>query len=1090
MTEGGTLLDRHYAFRDEIVERLVVDLQGPRAMDEVLHEAPLDRYVTGILWPSTTAQERTYPSGDPEFQDDVDAADERGDDAVVDLPVAASRMTAPSSIGLTFTIDPALATSMTLRTRAARYSPVAVPEAPDSTSWQRVPAELPDVTVSLADPDGRPRTEDLVDGLQVYVLARRPDPRGLVTVTAALRNTHPKPTSGLRDAAAWFQVSLEARTAVHAMVDRRREAVHVPSSTDTDLRSSALLYRNVLSFGAGHGCAAYWDEADIVNDRVSAVRTEFVPREEVRRAKASGSSADLSIESMYSKDRGAVLAELERLCEEYEVWISARERGASIEGGMDHVVDALRETANSHFTDARSALARVRAGIDLLRKDDLAFEAFRLANEAMHIQRSRQDWARRGGQGEFRRTAQSWRPFQIAFVLLNLPSVTDRHHPERSIADLLWFPAGGGKTEAYLALIAYLIVLRRLRDPHVRGTAVIMRYTLRLLTIQQFERAAMLICSLEHLRRESEGRLGDDSFGIGLWVGMGSTPNNRIGSHRALAKIRRGEIVETENPVQLKACPWCATRLEVDDYSQPTRREPLVIRCPSADCEFGRHDGLPVHVIDEDIYEVRPELVIGTVDKFARMAWDERVAALFGRTGKQDIGPDLIVQDELHLISGPLGSTVGLFETAVDLAAGRETDHGRTRPKVIASTATIRRSEQQICSVFDRRSRLFPPPALAPDTSFFAEPSVRNELGTRQYLGVMAPGTSHATLMIRVYASLLNSVHAARERGMPDDVLDPYWTLIGYFNSLRVLGSARLQVTADVEERLKQLAARDAHAREPRAVAEGLFELTSRVSSSEIPATLKALENPVGGHERPHDVVIATNMISVGLDVDRLGLMAVMGQPPSSSEYIQATSRIGRKHPGLVVTIFNSAKSRDRSHYEAFTDFHRALYRAVEATSATPFATRSRDRALRAVFVAALRMTVPTLRADGAARNFDPDAPEVQEVRRLILDRASAVAGPAAKDGTRRDLNAMIEAWVDAISGDMPAVRVYTARKMSDAGLLVDAGEAAASSDHAERDMYDPPWATPNSMRDIDAESALRIISSQRFRATASAKEI
>lgn len=1071
MSDITPTLAERYAFRDTVVSRLIADLQGPSAEDEVIDENPLDRYITGILWPA--AEEADEIAGDPDFQDDVDAANAQSDEASADIPVAGSRMSAPSSVGLTFTVSTDHASIVTLRSRAARYVPLAREADEEQNgsrqqSWQRVLPELDEVQVGLGRVDGKPRTYDIAPGLQLYVLARVPDSRATVTITAVLRNVQPRPEGQeLRDGAAWFQVGIEAVTETPAIVDRRRPEEH--NTEDPDLRSSHLLYHDVRSFAAGHGCAAYWDLEAVVDLRVDSVKTVFLPRQEVHRAKPSDTGVELSLESMYSLPREDVLAQLERLCGDYETWIGDRERGMQL-AGDDHVPEGLRPTATQHMHDAREALARIRNGIELLRRDDIAFEAFQLANEAMHHQRSRQDWNRRGSQGDFALTPQKWRPFQIAFVLLNLPSITDRDSDERGIADLLWFPAGGGKTEAYLALIAYLIVLRRLRDSNVEGTAVIMRYTLRLLTIQQFERASMLICSLEYLRRDYGGLLGERPFGIGLWVGGASTPNNLRDAGAALRKLANDQVVEEGNPMQLEVCPWDGTQLAVEDYQLPRGADQLVIRCPSPHCEFHGGEGLPVHLVDEDVYRVRPELVIGTVDKFAQMAWNGQVAALFGRTGARDIGPDLIVQDELHLISGPLGSTVGLFEAAVDLAAGRAETGGTWRPKVIASTATIRRSEQQIGAVFDRQSKLFPPPGLAPDTSFFAEPSRRDELGTREYVGVMAPGTSHATLMVRTYASLLETVYQARGR-VSDQIIDPYWTLIGYFNSLRVLGSAYLQVQDDVGRRLELLARRDG-LDAPREVHEGLFELTSRRASSEIPTTLKALENPLGGPRRPLDVVIATNMISVGLDVDRLGLMTVMGQPPSSSEYIQATSRIGRKHPGLVVTIFNSAKSRDRSHYESFTDFHRSLYRAVEATSATPFATRSRDRALHAMFVAALRMTISDLRDEKAASNFDPSRSDVRGVVDRILDRVNSVAGRDTYVATQQQLDEIGRRWLEQLGLD--SVKQYRARHGDEPGLLMDAGRMQSDPALAERGQYETPWATPSSMRDIDAETVLR----------------
>jgi ATP-dependent helicase YprA (DUF1998 family) len=490
----------------------------------------------------------------------------------------------------------------------------------------------------------------------------------------------------------------------------------------------------------------------------------------------------------------------------------------------------------------------------------------------------------------------------------------------------------------------------------------------------------------------------------------------------------------------------------------------MIVSCANKKCQFV--DGLPVHIIDTDVYRERPELVIGTVDKFAGMSWRGEVSTLFGRNSASDLGPDLIIQDELHLISGPLGSTVGLFETAVDLAASginRTGGSAHRKPKIIASTATIRRAEQQIRSVFNRGSSLFPPPGLDPDDSFFAEKAPSDEYGTRQYVGVLASGTSHATLMVRTYASLLHSatvIDAAEETDR-----DPYWTLVGYFNSLRVLGSAYLQVYDDVRARLSLLAKREERT-SSRTIQ--LSELTSRVENHKIPEALKSLEKSLMSGLTPEDVVLATNMISVGLDVDRLGLMAVMGQPQSSAEYIQATSRVGRQHPGLVVTIFNAARTRDRSHYESFNDFHGALYRAVEATSATPFAARSRDRGLHATLVSALRMLVPELRVEAGQVRVESHV--VDQIMSLIGDRVEAI-DPEESEATREELERLLNIWRKAALAD--ADLPYQEKRNNPRALLIDSSKALEDPDF----VYSTstiPWPTPRSMRDVDAETTLR----------------
>ncbi|MET3366945.1 UNVERIFIED_CONTAM: hypothetical protein ABIE34_000166 [Jeotgalibacillus campisalis] len=1052
-------LESKYAFRREMVDRLVTDLYGPGSEDELLTERPLERYVTGVLWP---AADGSYD----EAPDEPESVAAVASEAPVDSPVANSRLTYPSSVGLTVSVETSISSVLFVSPAAARYAPI--PSLRDSGSkrregfdWQRLPAVLPVVEIDLTS--AGPQKHLLEGGaLELYTLVRVPE-GSVATVTVVLRNTQPKPDPASdKDVACWFQAGLSVFTQKPALVDRSKLRTTLP--VDPDLASSELLYRNHMVFGAGHGCAVDVESSDVEGRFCRRVSSTFVPRQDVHRSMAGVSKANLSLAFMGSASRDDIVTQLKLLADDYASWIAVSTDQVTADG-PNQVPPHLRDVAKDHMGQAATAHGRIRAGIQLLVDDEDAFAAFQLANRAMHMQRSRQDWVRNGARGEFVPGNQGWRPFQIAFILINLPSVTDDQHAERDIADLLWFPTGGGKTEAYLGLVAYLLLLRRLRNPSVQGVAVIMRYTLRLLTIQQFERAAMLICSLESVRLKNEDRVGTTPFGIGLWVGGGATPNDIAAARMNLGKLRNNQEVVEGNPKQIEACPWCGTRLTVEDYRiMKTPSDRMLVSCSNEVCDFV--NGLPVHIVDTDVYRERPELVIGTVDKFTGMAWRGEIAALFGRLSPTDLGPDLIIQDELHLISGPLGSTVGLFETAVDLAAsgiGRETGPAIERPKIIASTATIRRARDQIRSVFNRESRLFPPPGLDPDDSFFANKAPSDQFGTRQYVGVLASGTSHATLMVRTYASLLHSANVIE--GASTEDRDPYWTLVGYFNSLRVLGSAYLQVYDDVRARLNLLAKRDG-----RLAGRGiqLSELTSRVENHKIPEALKSLEKGLMGSQKPEDVVLATNMISVGLDVDRLGLMAVMGQPQSSAEYIQATSRVGRQHPGLVVTIFNAARTRDRSHYESFNDFHGALYRAVEATSATPFAARSRDRGLHATLVSALRMLVPDLR--GTAGHVRDESAAVDEVMSWIGDRVAAVE-PDEASATREELERLLNIWRQAALAD--AELPYEGKKNSPHALLIDSSKALEDPDFVYS-TSSIPWPTPRSMRDVDAETALR----------------
>jgi hypothetical protein len=650
----------------------------------------------------------------------------------------------------------------------------------------------------------------------------------------------------------------------------------------------------------------------------------------------------------------------------------------------------------------------------------------------------------------------------MAFILLCLEGIAVPESDDRALADLLWFPTGGGKTEAYLGLIAFTVFLRRLRQQDGGGVTALMRYTLRLLTTQQFDRAALLICCLEAIRRERKD-LVEEPISIGLWVGQDATPNKLEEARASLSTLRSGAQLQTKNPCQLRKCPWCGYELDHRNYFIAADKSRLVIACRRPDCLFC--EGVPVFVVDEDLYNYRPTLIIATADKFASLPWREQVGELFNRrvgTRGAQPPPELIIQDELHLISGPLGTLMGLYETAIDLLC---TENG-VPPKVIASTATIRRSGEQARALFNRELRQFPPPGIDAGNSYFAVEASRDKKGTRLYVGLMAPGTSHTTLLVRTYAALLQNATAPA----PAEVKDPFWTLVGYFNSLRVLGGARMQVQDDVNDRIGLLAARDGtKPREP----ENVIELTSREPSGNIPEHLRrmavALDAPSdapNANSDALDVILATNMISVGVDIDRLGLMVVMGQPQSTSEYIQATSRVGRSVPGLVAVLFNAARSRDRSHYESFVAYHSALYRLVEATSVTPFSARARDRGLHAVLVGLARLFIPGFQANAGAGRI-ADAPEgLQKIKALIVERVRETAGADEADHTEADLDRLIKEWAKAVPGH--GELLYSNFRDPSKALLIN-----ADARRTGRSGFPTLW----SLRDVDKESNLYLVS-------------
>jgi Helicase conserved C-terminal domain len=1003
------LLEEQQGIRDDLCEALRTDLIGPAADDELLEEPPLDRYVTGILYPLIPDPDEAAP----EDQDDV--ADDDGDRAA-DPAVAMSNIQYPTSAGISFAVAPEVE-QLRVRIEAARYEEA-------DAGWQRIPIGPVELSVAVGA-TGADRDE-VTTGLQLYHRVR--DVReGARSVTLVLLNTL-EGEAGNKDSTSFFQISFSVVGVDDGTPFMARPA-HVDVG-DEDMDTNALLYRGAPQFAVGHGCSATWEQR---GDRAESVAATFLPGHDVAIMESNPDipSERLVLDDLAAAEPADLVDALQSFVAGYSEWIEDRKvEASSLEG-------KFAATAAAHLRDCEEARDRILAGVEVLREDADARRAFQLANRAMADQMDRGSGADRSG---FR-----WRPFQLAFVLLSLPSIVDSSHPDRSLAELLWFPAGGGKTEAYLGLFAFTVFHRRISRDGAGGVTAIMRYTLRLLTAQQFERAARVVCACELIRRE-HGDLGEEPISIGLFVGKASTPNTVKAAEEALQKLRNGQEAPTENPCQLRACPWCGTGLDEQNYAVAQNPARLVIACGNGECGFA--EGLPVFVVDEDLYRERPTLVIGTVDKFAALPWRPDVGNLFNLDDPSCPPPELIIQDELHLISGPLGTMTGLYETAVDLLASEQ----GAPPKVVASTATIRRAKAQSIGLFAREMRQFPPPGLEPGDSWFATTAPVDRVGARRYVGLMAAGVSHATLMIRAYASL---IHSAGEHDK-DAALDPYWTVVGYFNSLRVLGAARMQVQDDVHEQLG-IAAENGDGRQ---LERDPVELTSRVDSGEIPDFLKQMEMGLPSRYTL-DVVLATNMISVGVDVDRLGLMVMMGQPQAAAEYIQATSRVGRKHPGLVVTLLNAARSRDRSHYEDFTDFHRTLYRSVEATSVTPFSPRARDRGLHAVLVALARLRVPGLRRNEDAGAAPEHRAELEGLRDMVLARVATV-DPDELAGATADLDLIIERWV-GLAEQEPNLR-YESPSGKEAALLT-----AAAPDLDLQDSYPTMW----SLRDVDVESNL-----------------
>ena len=980
--------------RDRLVEALNLDLVGPWADHPLADEClpgwirPSNWYLTGFLIPSGSAAEQSADSDEDDGMD-VEVPESAGlVEESNEERKAAKKGYFPSSMGLSFLV-PKEEDALEVTVSWGDYEPVKLEDDDGGTVsvWQRTP-RLEKLPLKLGDEDAGVSDVPESGGLVLHVVQRQVlaenleehIPPGTRSVSVFLVNDRPADDT-LADRAYVFQPELR--------VAGGRPFVPRPDLRGTradrwDDRVADLHYADTPSYATGHGVSADWKILDGV---CRLLRTAWIPRAEVEKTvTAEVPGVELAMEALGSLPDGrAARRALRPLVEQYRAWVQARlQQVESLEG-------TRRETAGELLRLADHAAGRIERGITVLAADEDTLDAFRVANRAVaRALRQRLDIEE-----------PRWRPFQLAFILLNLPGLVDPGDRDRETVDLLFFPTGGGKTEAYLGLAAFAMVLRRLRHPDAggrsgAGVSVIMRYTLRLLTLDQLARASGLVCALELERAEAEGRYGEWPFEIGLWVGKAATPNHlgRKGDDRpdsARTKVRqyRADSRGKPSPVPLESCPWCGESFGPDSFELlPDHDEPRELRivCMNFECEFSGDRPLPILAVDEPIYRRLPAFLIATVDKFASLPWVGPSGALLGGADRYDgsgfygaadtergtrlpaplLPPDLVIQDELHLISGPLGTMAGLYEAAIEALCVRGTGGDAVRPKIVASTATVRQAQDQIQALFGRSlTQVFP--ASGPDRrdSFFARTESTSKVPGRVYVGIAAQGRNPKVIMRRAWLALMGTAQKAYVeaggRRNEENPADPYMTVLGYFNSLKELGGARRILEEEVQNTIKRYGTR-------RRVGEtaGLFrdrrsfsevvELTSRVSTDKVAEARRRLER--GFHQSDRvDCAIATNMISVGLDIPRLGLMVVLGQPLRHDEYIQATSRIGRDddRPGLVVSLLNIHKPRDRSHYERFRHYHETFYRSVEVGSVTPFSARALDRGFAGALVALAR---------------------------------------------------------------------------------------------------------------------------------------
>lgn len=1191
--------------RDELVDLIARDLVGPwDGPTETIVGTPRARYLAGALAPISLLDGTTQPVASASRARDTTLADVRTDDslAVADLsgahevqgvpadeeePIAEaspgepdedrgpeSKIIAPSSMGLRFQV-PAETGVLRFMARWGKYSArrEADEQGKTQTYYDRTPfEEVAEIDISAIPSGGSTRAplpSDVEISVEVF------DVEGRRVVEAALLNT--AVTGRELPPKLWmFQTELEvtAPNQEPIFLPARDPMVSDRGSRDPEVRRLDLLYRDRLEFAVGRTASVSWDLSPTDPRRATAVRTTWLPTAEVPQTQApTVEGAVLSMRALMEASPEDLETGLRPLIDGYSAWLEERAKE------NERLPEWLQEQGTIGLEDGDAALKRLRAGLELLVSNEQAQRAFWFMNRTMRDQRLRsQVAALRIEQKELSIAdavaevdargdkAASWRAFQLAFILMQIPSVVDPTHVRRSTdfarAELLFFPTGGGKTEAYLGLAAFTFGIRRLQGKVETpdglldggdGVAVLMRYTLRLLTSQQFLRATTLMCAAELVRREDPTTWGSAPFTIGLWVGSSVSPKRYSEAAEQVKDVREkdGNTAYGLTVLQFDHCPWCGTpinpksNVEADDVEKRIRVYcgDRRARCPFAaggDAEVG----LPVLTVDDEIYRHPPTFLLATVDKFARLAREGEAASLFGYVARKcprhgykhldtdstvcgadahnaktangrtypatqvtAVGrlrpPDLIIQDELHLITGALGTAVGLFEGAIDVLSSWELGAPGAakpvKPLVIASTATVRKAAEQVQRLYARDVEVFPPQVLSVSDTFFSKEVPLDEAPGRRYLGVCLHGARLTLAEIRLSEILLLAGQKLfDEHGA---AAEPYLTLVDYFSATRELAGMRRYLEDDVTTRVSNPDKSTGYPR--RRTPLKLGELTSRISSSEIGKTLTHLASPfdpdtdttagratiaaklkageeLAPRELPYDVVLATSMLQVGVDVPRLGLMMIVGQPKNTAEYIQASSRVGREgsKPGLVVTLANRARPRDMAHYEQFEHYHDTFYANVEALSVTPFSEAALERGLTGLIISVARVIDATAAPDqslsaeanaGAGRIVVRRTTVDALVDRLVA-RVDLAADPGASSSMKSKLVLRLDKWTDRATATAGALTYSkkTLPKQVVEPLLV-------SPEDSIGEEGDRLFQVANSMREVQLEIDLLV---------------
>lgn len=1183
--------------RNIFIEELIKEVRGPRqGLEEIIESNPYEEYITGVIIPSTLNTNSGTKSPDHEITHDIldenikqeylGSYEDSGnyeEETVYTIPNEINPQNKPKSFGISFR-STGSNTKLNICVSWARYAKIGS----NPERWKRsAKVETIHTDIKLGNSQNFDLYSEKDGKITLRIRSIKKGDSSYSTLVALVNNLNipDKPDNLTRSEYSIYQPSIRINLENGHLIENKQDV-------NDELE---YIYRNDVPLGRGHMCSAVWREIDYTDkigidilwpdhelDREKAapfidctIRSEFLPLCAIPTPEFEWDNKTDSPELSASYlsecwDPEMLKKALLPLCNLYTKWIKENEQEISKKSEYPAVERKIIE-------NQKIAAERIKEGIDCLCNNEDARLAFCFANKALHLQDS---WKKKQG-GAKADTDFLWRPFQLGFFLTCIESLYNPESKYRKVLDLLWVSTGGGKTEAYLGIMTFVIALRRLKHDNTLysegGVAIITRYTLRLLTIQQFRRTLLTVTASEYLRvmdiggkhgwrpkackyhSDTEWLYGKVRISAGMLVGGTVTPNHLRYSgtgnygHEAIPSLCNykgksdnydNETIDVAEPAQITKCPVCGAWLAipkrglppneydifitVESSQQPdvidqilkdaifegndknlsiyAKREPnsftckensryhtlkfhidtrsdnitaseldsiiekffiadpnipytdnkricgkivsfrfsrpgyipmsaepghktrnkdqisnlnshdFEIICPNPNCELNKvkswneelpfpreridpfvKEGnipIPAYTVDEQIYHRCPTILVCTADKIAQFAFEPRAGALFGdvkcfnkyygylrdkpyqanstddpylpkTTKKMALNnqqiryqikkfkpQELIVQDELHLMDGALGSMFGLYELMIRALIHKSGGN----PKYIASSATINHADVQIKSLFNCDTSLFPPHGIKSSDSFFirynADSEWDNDRPGRIYMGILCPGVGIMTQNVHILSRLLKT----GQDNENDDYINNFWTIVGYCNTIRELGRLSSSYRSSIIERLEQIS-NESNLRkiEPDNLYKSI-ELSSRIDSTEIPQLLEILEKGESQtHTQNQDVIFSTSIFGTGVDVPHLSLMVVNGQPKTTAQYIQATGRVGRKHSALVPVIYAQSKTRDLSHYEIFTGYHKGINLSVERASVSPFSQGCLKRAVSAIMVAYLR---------------------------------------------------------------------------------------------------------------------------------------